>query len=203
MITIIALIENIAYLLALCFVQRFIIERWPRRETTGKLASGLLYGLVCVVSMNTAVAIVPGVIFDARTVVLSLAGLFSGPFVAVIAGTIAGAYRLYIGGVGSLVGVVTILSSVLLGLVFHHLYRTRLTEISVKTLLLIGITVQLATIVWFYFLPLDFLHDVLVKLAPPYLVLLTLATLFLGSMLREIEKYQQFDILLGQSRDRF
>jgi len=45
-----------------------------------------------------------GVIFDSRSVVLSVAGLFGGPVVTDIATVFAGAYRLYLGGVGARVG---------------------------------------------------------------------------------------------------
>jgi len=202
-IFILDLIQNIALLLALSFVHRFITQRWQSGQLAGKLASALLYGLVCIVTMSTAITLSAGIIFDARTVVLSMAGLFGGPFVAVIAGTIAGAWRLYLGGSGALIGIYTILSSVLIGLVFHHYYRNRLANISIPVLVMIGVIVHITTILWFTFLPVNFIDDILLSLASPYLLFLTFATVALGLLLRDIEKIRQFDIILGQSKDRF
>jgi len=187
-ILILDLIKNIALLLALSFIHRFITQRWRNGELIGKLVSGFLYGLVCIVTMSTAISISAGIIFDVRTAVLSIAALFGGPFVAVIAGTIAGAWRLYLGGAGALIGIYTILSSILIGLVFHHYYRNQLASIRMPVLMIMGLTVHITTILWFAFLPVDFVDDILFGLASPYLLFLTLATVALGLLLRDIVK---------------
>ena len=53
--------------------------------------SVILFGGICVVGM-TPLQFAPGLIFDARFVVLTKVGLFGGPLVGIITGLIAGGY---------------------------------------------------------------------------------------------------------------
>ena len=85
----IELVKGVALLLALCFLHGFNIRVWRQHPRTGQVFSGILFGTICVVGMLTPVVLMPGVIFDARSVVLSMAGLFGGPLVACIAAAMA------------------------------------------------------------------------------------------------------------------
>ena len=96
----IELVKGVALLLALCFLHGFNIRLWRHRPLVGQAFSGLIFGGICVVGMLTPVVLMPGVIFDARSVVLCMAGLFGGPVVAVIAGAMTMGWRLWIGGAG-------------------------------------------------------------------------------------------------------
>lgn len=109
------LVKGAALLLALGQLQSFSMRLWLGQELPGRLAQGLLFGGICVIGMMTPLTLAPGVIFDARSVVLSLAALFGGAIVGLVGATVAGAYRLYLGGPGASVGVAVICSSVALG----------------------------------------------------------------------------------------
>jgi len=94
----IELVKGVALLLALCFMHGFNIRLWQQHPRVGQIFSGLIFGGICVVGMLTPVMLMPGVIFDARSVVLSMAGLFGGPLVAGIAALMAATGRLWLGG---------------------------------------------------------------------------------------------------------
>jgi PAS domain S-box-containing protein len=68
---------------------------------TVQLTAGLLFGAAAVLAMQEPVRLVPGVMFDARNVVLGVSGLFGGPIAAAIAAALAGAYRAWLGGNGA------------------------------------------------------------------------------------------------------
>ena len=85
----IELVKGVALLLARCFLHGFNIRVWRQHPWVGQVFSGLIFGGICVVGMLTPVVLMPGVIFDARSVVLSMAGLFGGPLVAGIAALMA------------------------------------------------------------------------------------------------------------------
>ena len=82
------LIKGVALLLALCFLHGVNIRLWRQKPLVGQIVSGVLFGGICVVGMLMPLVLMPGVIFDARSVVLCMAGLFGGPVVAIIAGTL-------------------------------------------------------------------------------------------------------------------
>ena len=65
-----------------------------------KLLSGLLFGGVTIVGMSTPFHYAPGVIYDGRSIVMVLAGLFGGGIATLVAAVVAGAYRVFLGGNG-------------------------------------------------------------------------------------------------------
>ena len=116
----IELVKGVALLLALCFLHGFNIRVWRQHPWVGQVFSGLIFGGICVVGMLTPVVLMPGVIFDARSVVLSMAGLFGGPLVAGIAALMAATSRLWLGGAGAEVGLMVIVLCTALGLVYRE-----------------------------------------------------------------------------------
>ncbi|MBN9402786.1 MAG: hypothetical protein J0I30_08250, partial [Burkholderiales bacterium] len=78
----IELVKGVSLLLALCFLHGVNVRLWRSRPLAGRVFSGVIFGGICVVGMLTPLVLERGVIFDARSVVLSMAGLFGGPLVA-------------------------------------------------------------------------------------------------------------------------
>jgi PAS domain S-box-containing protein len=119
------LIYNLAVLVAISVVSGFIDQRWSRDKWAGRLLQGLLFGLATVVGMMYPVHVSEGLIFDGRSIVLSLSALFFGPVTGLLAASIAGIYRFSLGGIGLSMGLSVILSSFLIGTLFHFLWKTR------------------------------------------------------------------------------
>ncbi len=87
-------VTGAALLLALCYLQAINVRACQGRPWLLRLSSGLLFGVICLVGMWLPIAPHEGVFFDARTAVLSMAALFGGAWVALLAGLIAAAGRL-------------------------------------------------------------------------------------------------------------
>ena len=85
----IELINGVALLLALCLLQAFNERLLHDRKVTHSVVSGILFGGICVIGMTVPITVAPGAIFDARSVVLAMCGLFGGPLSALIAAVIA------------------------------------------------------------------------------------------------------------------
>ena len=120
---VVILLQNVALLVALSIAQQLIEVRWRGGALGKQLLSGVLFGAVAISGMLTPLRLTGGIIFDARSVVLSIAGLFGGPIVAATAASMAAAYRVSLGGVGTLVGVAVIIEAAGLGVIFHYLRR--------------------------------------------------------------------------------
>ena len=174
-------------LLSLCLIYSLIAQRWQDGQVVGKVLAGLLFGGVCVIGMMSPVNLSPGVFFDARSVVLSLAGLFGGPTTGVIAGVIAGAYRLHLGGGGAPVGIAVVAACVSLGIAFHYAHRRGRLPINFLTLLLFGLAVHLVVIGIFTQLPPPVVAQVMDTIAVPLVVVFTPATAVLGAIIKAID----------------
>lgn len=89
------------------------VRSWSR--TVRMVGAGLFMGLAAVTAMIMAVRFSSGVIFDLRSVVIGLAGFFAGPFAALIAGSLAAVYRLWLGGAGVFAGMLSIVIGIVSG----------------------------------------------------------------------------------------
>ncbi len=181
---VIGLVENAALLLSL----GLIYDVFFRRERAHpphlqKIGSGLVVGGIAVVLMLTPVRWEPGVIFDTRTILLGLTGLFFGTVPTLLAMAIAGVYRLSLGGGGAVMGVATIVSSGLAGLVWRH-YRFRESkELSLAELYAFGVVVHATMILCMFLLPRELVQKTLGSLALPIIVIYPVGTALLGNLL--------------------
>lgn len=136
------LIQNIALLVALAVGLQALTHRLGSRRWIYRVAAGLLFGLAGLAVMMTPVRFAPGVIYDGRSIVLSLAGLFGGGVPALVAALMCGAYRLHLGGAGVWAGLSVIVEAAALGAALHHLRKRDERWVSPLRLLAFGIVVH-------------------------------------------------------------
>ena len=184
----IELVKGVALLLALCFLHGFNIRVWRQHPWVGQAFSGLIFGGICVVGMLTPVVLMPGVIFDARSVVLSMAGLFGGPLVAGIAALMAATGRLWLGGAGAEVGLMVIGLCTAMGLVYREGRARGRLGVEPVTLALFGLLLHTAVIALFQLLPAEAVQRINQTLTLPYLLTFTPATVVLGLLLHDVEQ---------------
>lgn len=79
------------------------------------LVCGLLFGLAAIVSMRMPVQAADGVFFDARQIILALAGYFLPTPAVWLSTLLAAAYRGWLGGMGAGAGMAVIVASATLG----------------------------------------------------------------------------------------
>lgn len=181
------LIFNLALLVSLCVLSGFLDQRWPRDDRWGPVLQGLLFGGVAIIGMLHPVVLEPGLIFDGRSVMVSLGALFYGPVTAGLAAAMAIGARLSMGGVGMAMGVLSILTAGAVGLLAYYHLRPRRTVLGGKELYLFGLVVHLALLVGVVLLPRESALKVLSEVALPLLFFYPLATLLAGKILANHE----------------
>jgi PAS domain S-box-containing protein len=197
------LLSNVALLLALSILYSFLTRIWKHDETPGRIFSGFLFGLVAVAGMINPFNYEPGVIFDARSMVVSMAGLFGGPLTAAISILIAGSYRLWLGGTGALTGFGVIFTSAALGVGYYYLRQRRPEVIGSLYLFVFGIIVHLFMLLWMLTLPWPLAFEVLGKISLPVMFIFPLGTFFLGTLLADQEKRNYAQDALRESEERY
>ncbi|HUX63216.1 putative bifunctional diguanylate cyclase/phosphodiesterase [Sulfuricella sp.] len=149
----IELIQNIALLVALAAVFQVTVSRAGKSALTNTVLIGFLFGVVGVLGMMTPIQYAPGIIFDGRSIILAVAGLIGGPLVALISGLITGAYRFWLGGAGTLVGIAVITASSAIGVTFHYIRKRSGGYLGALPLLGFGFLVHIVMLAIFMFLP--------------------------------------------------
>lgn len=196
------LIESVSLLLALCFVHGLLLRRLQHRPRLRTAAAGLLFGAVAILGMFIPVLLMPGVIVDARSVILSMAALFGGWRVSLIAGLMAGIYRFWLGGDGAIVGILVIISAIGLGLLYRFLYQQQKLHLAVPELLAFGLGLHLWCLFLFSHLPPEVASKMLSNIAPAFLLVFTPATLVLGLILQDQQQFLATENALLLEKDR-
>jgi PAS domain S-box-containing protein len=190
---IIELVYNLSLLVALSVVSVFIEGHWSHNYTIGKVLQGVLFGLITVVGMMYPFVLSEGIIFDGRSIVISIASLFFGPLAGLITSAMAAFYRLYIGGGGALTGVLVVLSSYVIGIAFHfYRVRSKSHQVSIVTLLNTGIAVHVSMFALMTTLPAAEVAETLKSIGITVLFIFPLITVVIGAIIRNqlaIRKY--------------
>lgn len=182
------LVENLSLLITLCWLHGMIMRYLGGFEWAARIVSGLLFGAVCIVGMAIPIVLAEGLIFDGRTVVLSMAAFFGGPLVGAIAGAMAGLFRLGIGGVGVVPGLLNILMPVLVGLAFRYLHRRGRVPLNALSLLVFSAIVQVLQVVNLALLPASYFALFLESALVPLFAVLVPAAMLFGLILKDTHR---------------
>ncbi len=173
---------NMAILVAMVMTSG-LIRRGQEAPQRQALLQGFLFGAATVVNMAAPMVLGPGLIFDPRTVTLSLCGLFFGPLAAGVAAVMALAYRLFLGGTGVTMGVLVIISAAAWGLYFYRRWSRPKLAIRLRQLLLLSVVVHITELLLMATLPAPLGWQTLQRLGLPIMLAFPLLTVLLGKML--------------------
>ncbi|GAB4365791.1 MAG: hypothetical protein Kow009_02560 [Spirochaetales bacterium] len=198
------LLYNLSVLVALSVLAAFLEDRFDRGSRAGQLLQGLLFGSIALVGMLYPLQIDEGLIFDGRTVVVSLCSLFFGPLAGGFAALIPSIYRCILGGPGLTMGIATILTAFLFGTLFYYWYTSSDEfHFSKRHLLMLGILVHGAMLLETLFLPGGRALSTLLKIGPTVAIAYPFATVLIGKILLDQIERKQYLRDLEDSAERY
>ena len=201
---VIDLVYNLSVLIALSVLSGFIDTRYSRAQLKGKILQGLLFGVTAIIGMLYPFHLAEGIIFDGRSIVISLCALFFGPVSGSISAVVAIIFRQYLGGGGAIVGSSVILSSFLIGLYFFQ--RRKRQDIKYFTnfqLYIFGLAVNTVMLILFLMLPYKDMIGMYKVLLPTILGVYPFASLLIGKILLDQEEKQSYINKLKTSEERW
>lgn len=202
--TIIDLVQNTAILLVLAMLYEiFWLKNEASKSLWPKITAGLVISIIGIILMLTPWAFIPGVIFDARSIMLSISGLFLGPIPTIIAMLISGTFRAVMGGDGMWMGLAVITSAGTIGLLWRQFRSFRQGNFSYIELLAMGVIVHLVMLGCTGLLPSDKIILTLRNITLPLMLIYAPGTMLLGMVLiRGKNNYQTKLSLLKELSDR-
>ncbi len=201
--TIVAMIYNAALLLSLGIVFDAVVLKRVRHELWVKILLGLSLGLVTVAIMTNPWVLTPGIVFDTRSVLLSLVGMFFGYIPSFIAAVVALIFRVMQGGSGTLMGCAVIISSVFWGMIWKRLHVYKKRSYSFWEFYSLGLVTHVSMLAMTQFLPANVRYSVLGTIALPVMIIYPLATVLLGQLLAHRIKRRNEQLNLEQSESQF
>lgn len=178
------LVHNASLLLALSLLFDVATSRWQFSQSKSREALvGVLIGAIGITIMLTPWVLLPGLVFDTRSVLLGISGLFFGALPTIFAMLMTAAFRVYRGGAGMWMGVAVIISTGTIGIIWGYLRRKPLEEITFRELYTFGILIHLVMLALAFILPLETALQTLKSISIPVLLIYPIGTALVGILM--------------------
>jgi len=177
------LADNAEMLLALSVIYEIGFLLFRHHQRIRPMINGLLISMIGVLIMANPFVLVPGLMFDTRTILISLTALIFGYIPTVIVVLITSAYRAVLGGVGTLPGIATILTSAAIGLLARRRIIKRKLDHRWLRIYGFGILVHLAMLACQMFLPYPLNINTVRQLALPVMFIYPVVTVVIAILL--------------------
>ena len=152
----IQLLENAILLICLSIIYDLFYLRKPIKvKIIHESISGLLIGSMAIILMARPLVLEPGIIFDTRSILLSVSGLFFGFIPTFVCVFISLIFRFLIGGSGTLMGAFVIISSASIGLLWKRVRMKNKRQLEFHEVYLFGVTVHIFMLLGMILLPMS------------------------------------------------
>lgn len=200
---IIDLIYNLSVLFALSSISGFIDTKFDKKTLQGKVLQGFLFGLIAIIAMLYPFNFTEGIIFDGRSIVISICALLFGPISGFISALLASFFRIYLGGGGAFTGVSVIIASFLIGYFFYYLIGKEKFKLSKTLLYLFGLIVSAVMMFLMLTLPQKFVRETYLTITTTVMVFYPLITVLIGKVIIENFENRKFVVDLENERNLY
>lgn len=181
---IIGLLQNIAILLAFTMLyENFWVKNEESKSLGAKILVGFILSGIGLILIFSPWRLGPGLVFDTRTVMISISGLFFGLVPTVITMLVTGTVRFVMGGDGIWMGTATIITSGTIGLLWRYLRPAWRNGRYYLELLAMGLVVHLVMALCVLLLPPEKMFSTLKIIAIPLVLLYIPATVLIGFLM--------------------
>ena len=201
--TYVPLVLNASLLLVLSVVFEAVYLFPLRNRRLQPIATGCLVALICVVIMSVPYTLQPGVIFDTRSILISVTALTFGPIPTAITVVAAAVYRLSMGGAGALPGLAVIVTCALIGLGWRRWLYPGRTKWRGLNILLMSMTVHAVMLACMLLFPYPENINVIRAIALPVLTLYPVTATLLSLLLMRQRETRRLQERLRESEERF
>jgi PAS domain S-box-containing protein len=199
----IALVHNIALLLAIALLFDLVAMHWkPGKMRFNQFPLGILLGGIGVVLMLTPWVFETGIIFDTRSILLGISGIFFGLIPTVTAMIITASFRYYQGGAAMWTGISVILTTGTAGLIWRYFRKNSLATLKPYEIYIFGLIIHIIMLALMFILPLPTALSVVKTIAFPVLVFYPLGTTLLGMLMVNRLNQMQSNVDLQKSENR-
>ncbi len=183
---VINIIYNTALLLALSLSYAIFEPRSIKMTKKSSLLMGFILGLLGIAIMINPHVLATGIVFDVRSVLIGVTAMFMGPVPVSVAAAVTIAFRVFSGGSGAVPGIIVIIISAVIGLLWHRFrFEKAVAEKSKRfiELYIVGVIIHLFMLAAMMVLPWQDAVMVLRSISLPVMLVYPVATAVLGMLL--------------------
>ena len=194
----VSLLYNAALLLSLVVVVDILSTHSYHEKIPEQLLAGFILGAISLGIMMNPLILKPGVVFDTRTIFLSIGTMFFGLIPSAVAIIMSSAYRLWMGGAGVVTGCSTIFAAALWGYLFRLLHHKWKNPNGFAEFYTLGILNHLTMLVLMLLIPGALKWEVLRIITLPVLLIYPFGTVLLGQLatrrMRRLEEQRKLEL---------
>lgn len=184
------LINNLALLLSLEIVSEVSITASKLKRVRPYFA-GILIGLIGILIMSMPWHYSSGVIFDTRSILISVSALIYGAIPTILGSVIMAVYRILIEGTGWITGVVVIAVCSVAGLLWRKYVFRIDSKRRVPALFLFGFLIHVAVLCCMFLLPWPLSINIIRGIGAQITIIYTIGTVILSLLLiHQKERYE-------------
>ena len=181
-----SIIYHISLLMALSMVYFLLQKHIEKKSAVPSVVIGIMTGIIGIGVMYNPYVLLPGVVFDVRSILLCISGLTIGFIPTAIAAVVTAVYRIIQGGAGTITGVSVILCSAISGLLCRRYYFDKMVANNkqrIFILYLLGVITHLLMLLCMLLMPWETAVQVFRQTALPIMILYPVGVLLLGLLL--------------------
>ena len=201
------LAQNVAILLAFSMIYDYSwVPKEKTKKNADKVLAGFIIGSIGIILMLSPWRQVPGIVFDTRSILLALTGLFFGFIPTLVAVAMTSLFRVITGGPGLWMGLAVIFSAASSGLLWRKYRPGWNGKNYILELTALGFTVHLVMLACTVFLPGEVAGRTIQNIYIPILTIYPIGTVLLGIlMVRQLTNRKNRDAALKllESERRF
>lgn len=181
----VGIMRNVSFLFAYLFIIHILQISKVNQSLIRRIVLGFVLGFIAIGVMSSAFTLQEGVFYDTRSVIVSITALFFSLETALITAFVAIGYRIYLGGIGAVAGVLTILFSFIIGRIWRHLVTKRIHVNQYLEMYLFGIVVHIFMLIAQFAMPNSLGIDVIKDIWLPVLLIYPLAVMAVGVFIKQ------------------
>ncbi len=197
------LANNASMLLALFIVYELSCLISRRLRLLRQILSGLLISGICIAIMAMPFELSPGVVFDTRSILISITGLLFGVIPTAITAILAIVFRISLGGDGMLMGIAVITVSALIGLAWRRWLYPKQKKWRFLNFLLMGIFVHAAMLACVNLIP--YPQNLLIwrEISLPVMLIYPVTSVLLSMLLLHQQERRTYQKQLQLSEEKY
>jgi len=196
------LVLNTTLLLSICIIFNLFYQKLFAKNILYRILGGIVLGFAGIAIVAIAIHLPNKVIFDTRSILLCVSGLFYGVVPTAIAAVMIAIYRLYLGGPGVITGVAVTLTSAAIGILWRMIRKDpeKMRHIEYYSL---GLVTHVVMMLCMLLLPSQDVLPTVTVTALPVLLIYPLGTLLMCLIITYERRSLHTEKLLSDSEIRF
>lgn len=196
-------LTNITLIFGLFLITTVLNVKYTSKQVIIRTIMGITTGIATIVVMANGLNIDSEMMYDARTIVISVAALFLPLVSAIIATAIAMAYRFVIGGFGAVAGSIGLFSAFIVGILWKNFVQQSLKVHPFVQYYLFGLLVHITVVASMFALPRAVIGEYSLLAIPILIGIFPLVTLILAIAIQNQLDRIKLQVQLKNSEMKF